>query len=94
MTFGALGRRGGAFLQQSSTCEITDVYRTLAGPIHPDTFSRFKALPNRLEALRDYVAGAVSHFKVPAVWRVMESLPMTASGKVRKHELAQMVGDA
>ena len=25
--------------------------------IHPDTFSRFKALPNRLEALRDYVEG-------------------------------------
>jgi uncharacterized membrane protein len=24
--------------------------------IHPDTFTRFKALPNRLEALRDYVA--------------------------------------
>jgi uncharacterized membrane protein len=24
--------------------------------IHPDTFSRFKALPNRLEAVRDYVA--------------------------------------
>jgi fatty-acyl-CoA synthase len=48
----------------------------------------------QLEALRDFVAGAVSHFKVPAVWRVMESLPMTASGKVRKHELVQMVGDA
>jgi uncharacterized membrane protein len=24
--------------------------------IHPDTFSRFKALPNRLDALKDYVA--------------------------------------
>jgi fatty-acyl-CoA synthase len=48
----------------------------------------------QVEALREYVAGAVSHFKVPAVWRVMEALPMTASGKVRKHELAQMVGDA
>jgi fatty-acyl-CoA synthase len=44
--------------------------------------------------LQAHVAAAVARFKVPAVWRVMQTLPMTASGKVRKHELALMMSDA
>jgi fatty-acyl-CoA synthase len=44
-----------------------------------------------IAALKAHVAERVAHFKAPAVWRVMEQLPMTASGKVRKHELAELM---
>ena len=40
-----------------------------------------------IDALRDHAAGQVAHFKVPVEWRIVATLPMTASGKVRKVEL-------
>jgi fatty-acyl-CoA synthase len=47
-----------------------------------------------LAALQRHVAGAVSHFKAPAAWRIVESMPLTALGKVRKYELVHLFGDA
>jgi fatty-acyl-CoA synthase len=44
--------------------------------------------------LKAHVARSVAHFKTPAVWRVMDELPLTASGKVRKLALAQEVSAA
>jgi fatty-acyl-CoA synthase len=40
-----------------------------------------------IDELRAVVAAHVAHFKVPVEWRLVEALPMTASGKVRKVEL-------
>jgi fatty-acyl-CoA synthase len=46
-----------------------------------------------LAALQRHVAKAVSHFKAPAVWRLVDQLPLTALGKVRKYELARLFKD-
>jgi fatty-acyl-CoA synthase len=46
-----------------------------------------------IAALHRHVAGAVAHFKVPAVWRLVDDLPRTALGKVRKVDLAQLFED-
>jgi fatty-acyl-CoA synthase len=40
--------------------------------------------------LQRHVVQAVSHFKAPAAWRIVDSLPLTALGKVRKYELAAL----
>ncbi len=45
-----------------------------------------------IEELRAHAAGQVSHFKIPAEWRLVPALPMTASGKVRKVELPGLFG--
>ncbi|UFQ18944.1 MULTISPECIES: AMP-binding protein [Streptomyces] len=42
-----------------------------------------------VEELRAYCKGKLAHYKVPAALRVMESFPMTVSGKVRKIELRE-----
>ena len=34
-----------------------------------------------------HAAGSIAHFKVPRHWRVLDALPLTVSGKVRKVEL-------
>jgi fatty-acyl-CoA synthase len=44
-----------------------------------------EAEPAELEA---FVAKRVSHFKVPRLWAFVEAFPMTASGKIKKAELA------
>ena len=73
--------------------------------IHPDTFSRFKALPNRLEALRDYVAqggglimvgGYLSFQGIDAKARyretpVEEALPVTIEAGDDRRETPQGV---
>jgi fatty-acyl-CoA synthase len=45
------------------------------------------ALPLTLEALRDFCAGRLAHFKVPRYLRVVEEFPLTVTGKVRKDEM-------
>jgi fatty-acyl-CoA synthase len=43
------------------------------------------------DRLREHVARSVSHFKVPVMWKILDAFPCTASGKVRKAELAKMM---
>lgn len=45
------------------------------------------ATPEELEA---HAAGSLAHFKVPRQWRFVESFPLTASGKIKKVELADL----
>lgn len=42
------------------------------------------------EALREYCAGRLAKFKIPKIFRFVEELPRTASGKVLKGELRRM----
>jgi fatty-acyl-CoA synthase len=48
--------------------------------------------PPTLEEVRAFCEGRLAHYKVPSRVRVMESFPMTVSGKVRKVELREGVG--
>ncbi|OCB27281.1 class I adenylate-forming enzyme family protein [Mycobacterium intracellulare] len=43
-----------------------------------------------IEDLQDCVRQNLAYFKVPEHWRLVEQMPMTASGKVRKGELPQL----
>lgn len=45
-----------------------------------------------LEELRGFCAGQLAHYKIPAGLRILESFPMTVSGKVRKVELRERFG--
>lgn len=45
------------------------------------------------EALRAWCAGRVSRWKVPKYIAFVDDLPMTVSGKVKKHELASLMQD-
>jgi fatty-acyl-CoA synthase len=44
-----------------------------------------------LDELRDSVAASLAPFKVPTEWRIMDELPLTASGKIQKFRLREMV---
>ncbi|MFF3308727.1 AMP-binding protein [Streptomyces sp. NPDC002952] len=48
--------------------------------------------PLTLEELRAFCEGQLAHYKIPSALRVLESFPMTVSGKVRKIELRQGYG--
>lgn len=48
---------------------------------------RDAADPLTLEELRAYCAGQLAHYKVPSRLQLLDSFPMTVSGKVRKVEL-------
>ncbi|MFD9399236.1 AMP-binding protein [Streptomyces sp. NPDC060011] len=50
---------------------------------------RDPADPLTLEELRSYCEGRLAHYKIPSRLRVLESFPMTVSGKVRKIELRE-----
>ena len=52
---------------------------TLAGGVEAD-----------FPALEAHVAEQVAHFKVPRHWRVVEEMPLTVSGKIRKVELEKL----
>ena len=41
------------------------------------------------EEVRDYCNGKIAHFKVPQHVRIVESLPMTVSGKVQKFRIRE-----
>ncbi|WP_309096098.1 AMP-binding protein [Streptomyces sp.] len=45
--------------------------------------------PPTLEELRAFCAGRLAHYKVPSRLQVLDSFPMTVSGKVRKVELRE-----
>lgn len=48
--------------------------------------------PLTLEELRAFCQGRLAHYKVPSGLRILESFPMTVSGKVRKIELREKHG--
>ena len=39
------------------------------------------------QAIRDYCRGRIAHFKIPKYLMIVESLPRTVTGKIRKHVL-------
>ncbi|KND40316.1 AMP-binding protein [Streptomyces stelliscabiei] len=45
--------------------------------------------PLTLEELRAYCEGQLAHYKIPSALRVLDTFPMTVSGKVRKIELRE-----
>ncbi|WP_217238926.1 AMP-binding protein [Streptomyces sp. AC555_RSS877] len=51
--------------------------------------ARDPADPVTLEELRDFCDGRLAHYKIPSRLQVMDSFPMTVSGKVRKIELRE-----
>nr|WP_202493827.1 linear/branched/unsaturated fatty acid:CoA ligase LbuL [Streptomyces sp. SID7813] len=53
---------------------------------------RDAADPLTLEELRAYCAGQLAHYKVPSRLQLLDSFPMTVSGKVRKVELRERYG--
>ncbi|MER7841974.1 AMP-binding protein [Streptomyces sp. NPDC096040] len=50
------------------------------------------AEPLTLEELRAFCAGRLAHYKVPSRIQIVETFPMTVSGKVRKIELRETYG--
>lgn len=50
---------------------------------------RDPADPLTLEELRSFCEGRLAHYKIPSRLRILESFPMTVSGKVRKIELRE-----
>ncbi|MEU6596465.1 AMP-binding protein [Streptomyces flaveolus] len=48
--------------------------------------------PLTLEELRDFCAGRLAHYKVPSRLQLLDTFPMTVSGKVRKVELRDKYG--
>lgn len=48
--------------------------------------------PLTLEELRDFCAGRLAHYKVPSRLQLLDTFPMTVSGKVRKVELRNKYG--
>ncbi|MFE7435294.1 linear/branched/unsaturated fatty acid:CoA ligase LbuL [Streptomyces tendae] len=53
---------------------------------------RDAADPLTLEELRAYCEGQLAHYKVPSRLQLLDSFPMTVSGKVRKVELRERYG--
>jgi fatty-acyl-CoA synthase len=49
--------------------------------------------PPTLEEVRAFCEGQLAHYKVPARLRILDSFPMTVSGKVRKVELRERFAD-
>ncbi|MET9825590.1 MULTISPECIES: linear/branched/unsaturated fatty acid:CoA ligase LbuL [unclassified Streptomyces] len=54
---------------------------------------RDAADPLTLEELREYCDGQLAHYKVPTRLQLLDSFPMTVSGKVRKVELRERYGE-
>ncbi|HZF90302.1 AMP-binding protein [Streptomyces sp.] len=50
------------------------------------------AAPLTLEELRSFCDGRLAHYKIPSRLRILDSFPMTVSGKVRKVELRERYG--
>jgi fatty-acyl-CoA synthase len=46
-----------------------------------------------IEALRDFCAGKLAHYKIPRYLHVVEDFPMTVTGKVRKVEMRERAVD-
>ncbi|MEU3980944.1 AMP-binding protein [Streptomyces sp. NPDC026672] len=54
--------------------------------------ARDPADPPTLESLRAYCEGRLAHYKVPTRLQLLDTFPMTVSGKVRKVELRERYG--
>jgi fatty-acyl-CoA synthase len=50
------------------------------------------AAPLTLEELRAFCQGRLAHYKIPSRLQILDSFPMTVSGKVRKVELRETYG--
>ncbi|RKT19067.1 fatty-acyl-CoA synthase [Streptomyces sp. 1114.5] len=50
---------------------------------------RAGAAPLTAEAVREYCAGRLAHFKIPRYVHVVEEFPMTVTGKIRKVEMRE-----
>ncbi|MFC7276064.1 AMP-binding protein [Paractinoplanes rhizophilus] len=50
---------------------------------------RPEAAPLTAEAVRDYCAGQLTHYKIPRYVHVVDGFPMTVTGKVRKVEMRE-----
>ena len=48
------------------------------------------APPLTIEALREFCAGKLAHYKIPRYVKVVDSFPMTVTGKVRKVEMREV----
>src|ERR671916_1652238 len=48
------------------------------------------AEPLTVEALREFCAGRLAHYKVPRYVKVVDAFPMTVTGKVRKVEMREV----
>ena len=48
------------------------------------------AEPLTAEALREFCAGKLAHYKVPRYVKVVDEFPMTVTGKIRKVEMRQV----
>jgi fatty-acyl-CoA synthase len=44
--------------------------------------------PPVVDELTEFVGRSVAYFKVPRHWRFVDEMPLTSSGKIRKHQLA------
>ncbi|MCW2698429.1 MAG: AMP-dependent synthetase and ligase, partial [Modestobacter sp.] len=51
---------------------------------------RSGAEPLTVEVLRDFCSGKLAHYKVPRYLKLVDSFPMTVTGKVRKVELREL----
>jgi fatty-acyl-CoA synthase len=51
---------------------------------------RSGAEPLTVEALRDFCSGKLAHYKVPRYLKLVDSFPMTVTGKVRKVEMREV----
>ena len=47
------------------------------------------AEPLTAEALREFCAGKLAHYKIPRYVQVVDEFPMTVTGKVRKVEMRE-----
>ncbi|MEU0588909.1 AMP-binding protein [Streptomyces sp. NPDC006132] len=54
--------------------------------------ARDPAAPPTLEELRAFCEGRLAHYKIPSRLQILDSFPMTVSGKVRKVELRERFG--
>ncbi|MGO2553215.1 MAG: AMP-binding protein, partial [Glutamicibacter arilaitensis] len=45
--------------------------------------------PLTVDAIREYSAGQLAHYKVPAYVRILEEFPTTVTGKIRKNQLRE-----
>ncbi|NDC79611.1 MAG: AMP-binding protein, partial [Chitinophagia bacterium] len=48
------------------------------------------ATPLTIEALREFCAGRLAHYKVPRYLKIVDEFPMTVTGKVRKVEMREV----
>ncbi len=53
---------------------------------------RDAADPPTLEDVRAFCEGRLAHYKIPSRLQVLETFPMTVSGKIRKIELRENYG--